>query len=114
MFSELVQQNDGTTYVPFSDGIILRSEGYEVISQNETYSGETYTDYYESFFNGDTQKSHKCQYCGKPDYHANCHGHEKWCPIYCGDDKNSLPLGNDFLILTTIILVYALIKKFKK
>lgn len=114
MNSEFTQQNDGTTYVPFSDGIIFQTQGYEVINQNKFKEEDTYTDYYDSFFRGDTQKNHKCQYCGKPDYHANCRGHERWCPIYCGDDVPGLPLGNDFFILGTILLIYTLVKKFKK
>lgn len=62
--------------------------------------------------NGDNNNIHKCEYCGKPDYHANCHAHKKWCPYYCGDDdENPLPLGDDVLILGSILLIYIIFKK---
>jgi hypothetical protein len=109
--NDIVQQNDGTTYVPFSDGITLQSQGYEIVNQNDFNSDNTYTDYYDSFFNGDTQKNHKCEYCGKPDYHANCHAHKKWCPLYCGGDTPpSLPIGDELIPFLIILGIYSIFK----
>lgn len=108
--TDLTQKNDGTTYVPFSDGIIYQTQGYYVTPNYTVEQNDFNTQFIESFFNGDNErKLHKCEYCGKPDYHANCHGHEKWCPKYCGG--NELSLGSDIFILSGLIIVYTLYKK---
>ena len=61
------------------------------------------------------KQEHKCEYCGKPDYHANCHAHKDWCPYYCGGEPiGSAPLGGGLAILITIAFAYYAYKLFAK
>lgn len=64
----------------------------------------------ESFYQ--QQKVHKCEYCGKPNIHANCHTHESWCPYSC-DYQNNAPIGDALLPLSIIIILYTIFKKVK-
>lgn len=54
-------------------------------------------------------KSNKCEYCGKPAQHANCHAHEKWCPYSC--DYNNVSVGSE-LTLAWIAIAYIVVKRF--
>jgi len=119
------EQNPENEYVPFSNG----NNNYQTYpqdywnnnQQNEPFSVGGYntkqTNGLEEFFNtaftGGKGGHLKCEYCGKPAQHANCRAHKKWCPLSC-DNLNSVPLGNDFVVLSCIILVYSLLKIFKK
>ena len=85
------QQNDGTTYIPFQDGIILESQSYYSINGND---------------------KPKCEYCGKPAQVANCHAHEKWCPYSC-DYNSPVPIGDSILPLMIISTIYLVSKTLK-
>ena len=74
-------------YVPFEDGIILESQGYYQVKDKQ-----------------------KCEYCGNPAQHANCHAHRKWCPYYCGNNHNDMSIGSDWILLI-FIPIYLIIKK---
>lgn len=102
---ELIHQQDGTIYVPFSDVPILESPTSS--SDQNLYVP------FEEFSLNESYKEHKCQYCKKPDYHANCHAHEKWCPLSC-HDENPIPIGSNFLILSLYLIIFTLFKKFRK
>jgi len=108
--TDITQQNDGTTYVPFSDGIIYQTQGYYINPDSTIYKNEGQI-FKTSSFNGDVNKKHKCEYCGKPDYHADCHAHKTWCPYYCGGHSNTLSLNGDVFILSVMIILYTLYKK---
>jgi len=57
----------------------------------------------------------KCIYCGA-NMKANCHAHARWCPFYCNDDVDPIPLNFDissFAFLITLSIVYILIKKYQ-
>lgn len=56
-------------------------------------------------------RANKCEYCGKPAQHANCHAHEKWCPYSCG--YNSVPVGSEIAIIP-ILFVYLFYKAYNK
>lgn len=50
---------------------------------------------------------HRCEYCGKPDYHADCHAHKDWCPYYCGNEPiGNASLGDGLGILLTLAFAY--------
>lgn len=53
--------------------------------------------------------ANKCEYCGKPTQHANCHAHEKWCPYSCG--YNNVSVGSE-LSLLWLAMAYVVVKKF--
>lgn len=77
------------TYAPFEDGIILESQGYYQVKDKQ-----------------------KCEYCGRPAQHADCHAHQKWCPYYCGNN-NGVPVGSEFTLLIGVF-IYLIIKKLWK
>lgn len=76
-------------YVPFQDGIIFESQGYG-------------------------KKSQKCEYCGKPAQHADCHAHRRDCPYYCGNDPVETPVPDGIFCLLLFTVVYLFIKKLRK
>ena len=53
----------------------------------------------------------RCEYCGKPAKHANCHAHEKWCPYSC--NQSNVPVGSEFTIIP-ILFVYLFYKIYNK
>ena len=57
----------------------------------------------------DEYKSNKCEYCGKPAQHANCHAHEKWCPYSCS--YSNVSVGSE-LVLAWIAIAYIVVKRF--
>ena len=56
-------------------------------------------------------RANKCEYCGKPAQHANCHAHEKWCPYSC--DYSNVPAGSEIAIIP-ILFVYLFYKVYNK
>ena len=54
-------------------------------------------------------RAKRCEYCGKPAQHANCHAHEKWCPYSCG--YNNVSVGSE-LALVWLTIAYVVVKRF--
>ena len=65
-------------YVPFEDGLIFETQGYHRVQ--------------------------KCQFCGKPTEHANCHARRKECPLHCNNlnQQPNVYIGDGVLIIITI------------
>lgn len=59
----------------------------------------------------DTYSVQKCEYCGKPAAHANCHAHKDWCPYSCS--YSSVPAGSEIAIVP-ILFVYLFYKVYNK
>jgi hypothetical protein len=93
-----------STYIPFQDGLLI-TPPYNINEEVVNYKS-----FEEVKF--DSRGRPKCQYCGKPAEHANCHAHKDWCPYYC--NPNPMSLNGEILSFSIIILFYILIKKFKK
>lgn len=93
-----------STYVSFQDGLLI-SPPYNINEEVVNYKP-----FEEVKF--DDRGQPKCEYCGKPAQHANCHAHEHWCPYYC--DPNPMSLNGEVIILSVIVLFYTIYKQFKK
>ncbi len=94
-----------STYIPFQDGLLI-TPPYNINEEVVNYKP-----FEEVKF--DSRGRPKCEYCGKPAEHANCHAHKHWCPYYCGNE-NQLSLTGDLLVFSIITVLYIIIKKFKK
>ena len=85
-----------STYVPFQDGLLI-TPPYNINEEVVNYKP-----FEEIRF--DSNCKPKCEYCGKPAEHANCHAHKHWCPYYC--NPNPMSLGNDIFIFSIILTIY--------
>lgn len=107
---------NSSTYVPFQDGLLV-SPPYNMNKEIIEYTP------FQDYGFGDNKNANfdergrpKCEYCGKPAQHANCHAHKKWCPYYC--NPNPMPLDGEPIILGSIALAYIvlifIVKNIKK
>lgn len=95
-----------STYVPFKDGLLI----------TPPYNIRDGVIIYKPFddVKFDDRGGLKCEYCGKPTEHANCHAHKDWCPLSCDHNKSNLPAGGGFTELSILLIIYTLFKIIKK
>ncbi len=73
----------------------------------------TYTPFQDNYQIVALGQLSKCEYCGKPNMHANCHAHARNCPYYCGNINNA-PIGDGLGILIALAFAYLSYKIFTK